>query len=205
MNPPPKKSLDASGGRREVIADSQLPIVDLIRVVNSTVMLLRPSMKQTILTAFAICLGLLYSSCMWPKETSFFSNFSMRQFVEQSKSSAGLICDGFGGGGGGIDSTAGGLSSGGTHFNSHKTDSFACRLESSNSFDETKLFSALKLAVERNLHDNGAQITDSGSSRSANFYFAYALKNVRGRVQVSGTRIGTNYYDVHADLDETGK
>ena len=109
----------------------------------------------------------------------------MRQFVEQSKSSAGLICDPIGGGGGGIDSNAGGLSSGGTHFNSHKSDSFAGRLESTSTFDETKLFSALKLAVERALHDNGAQITDSGSRGSANFYFAYALKNVRAR---SGVR-----------------
>ena len=189
---------------REVIADSQWPIVDLIRVVNSTVMLLRPSMKVTILTAFAICLGLLNSSCMWPRETSFFSNFSIRQLVEQSKSPAGLICDVIGGGGGGIGSRAGGLSSGGTHFNSHKSDSIACRLDPTNSFDETKLFSALKLAVDRALHDNRAQITDRGSTGSANFYFAYTLKNVRGRVQVSGTRIGTDYYDVHADLDETG-
>ena len=128
----------------------------------------------------------------------------MRQFVEQSKSSAGLICDPTGGGGGGSGSRVGGFGPGGTHFNSHKSDSFDCRLESTNSFDETKLFSALKLAVERALHDNGAQITDSGSTGSANFYFAYALKNVRGRVQVSGTRIGTDYYDVHANLDETG-
>jgi hypothetical protein len=109
-----------------------------------------------------------------------------------------------GGGGGGIDSRAGGLSRGGTHFDSHKSDSFACRLESTGTFDETKLFSSLKLAVERALHDNGAQVTDTGSTGSANFYFAYALKNVRGRVQVSGARIGTDYYDVHADLNETG-
>jgi len=162
-------------------------------------------MKHTILTALAICLGLLYSSCLWSRESSFFSNFSMRQFVEQSKSSAGLICDPAGGsGGGGMGSRVGGFGPGGTHFNSHKSDSFSCRPESTNSFDETKLFSALKLAVERALHDNGAQITDSGSTGSANFYFAYALKNVRGRVQVSGTRIGTDYYDVRANLDETG-
>jgi len=168
-------------------------------------MLLVPSRNQTILIASAICLGLLYSSCMWPRETSFFSNFSMRQFVEQSKSSAGLICDPMGGGGGGgSGSLVGSMGPGGTHFNSYKGDSFDCRLESTNSFDETKLFSALKLAVERALHDNGAQITDSGSPGSAKFYFAYALKNVRGRVQVSGTRIGPDYYDVHADLDETG-
>jgi hypothetical protein len=77
-------------------------------------------------------------------------------------------------------------------------------LDSNNSFDETKLLTALKLGVERALHDNGAQITDSGSTGFANFYFAYVLKNVRGRVQVSGTRIGPDYYDVHANLDETG-
>src|SRR2546430_1796858 len=103
-------------------------------------MVLVSSMKRTILTAVAICLWLLYSSCMWSRETSFFSNFSMRQFVEQSKSSAGLICDPIGGGGGGIDSTAGGLSSGGTQFNSHKSDSIACRFESTSTFDEMKLF-----------------------------------------------------------------
>jgi hypothetical protein len=141
---------------------------------------------------------------MWSKETSFFSNFSMRQMVERSKSSAAFACDPTGGGGGGIGSRAGGIGFGGTHFNSHKSDSVACRLKSNQPFDETTLFSALKIEVERVLHDNGAQITDSGSSGSANFYFAYALKNVRGRVQVSGTRIGTDYYDVHADLNETG-
>lgn len=160
-------------------------------------------MKHTILIAFAICLALLYSSCVWSRETSFFSNFSIRQFVEHSKSSAGLICDS-GGGGGGIGSHAGGISSGGTHFNAHKSDSFGCRLKSNESFDETKFFSTLKLDVERALNDNGAQITDSGSTGPTNFYFAYTLKNLRGRVQVSGTRTGTDYYNVRADLGESG-
>lgn len=169
-------------------------------------MLPAPSMKPTILSAFAICLGLLCSSCMWPRETAFFSKFSMRQFVEESKSSTGVICDvtGGGGGGSGIGSRSGGLGPGGTHFSSNKSDSVTCRLEPNNSFDETKLFSALKVAVERALHDNGAQITESGADGSGNFYFSYTLKNVRGRVQVSGTRIGPDYYDVRANLDETG-
>ena len=105
---------------------------------------------------------------------------------------------------GGVGSRAGGIGSGGTHFSSHKSDSFACHLKSKDSFDETKFFTALKLDVEHALRDDGAQITDSGSTGSANFYFAYALKNVRGHVQVSGTQVGTDYYDVHADLDETG-
>ena len=83
-----------------------------------------------------------------------------------------------------VDAIVCGVGSGGMHFNSHKSDSFACRLKSDEAFDETRFFSSLKLDVERALHDNGAQITDSGSSGAASFYFAYALKNVRGRVQV---------------------
>ena len=160
-------------------------------------------MKRTILVLVG-CLTLLAESCMWHPETSFFSNFSVRELVQHAKSSAGLTCDALGGGGGGIGSRAGGVGSGGTHFNSHKSDSCGCRLSSNKAFDETGLFSALKLDVERLLHDSGAQITGSGSSGPANFYFAYALKNVRGRVELSGTRIGTDYYDVRVDLDETG-
>ena len=168
-------------------------------------MLLLNSMKHTISIGLLLCFALLCASCRWSPETSFFSNFSTRELVERNKSSAGLTCDPMGGGGGGADgSRTGGIGPGGTHFNSHKGDSFACRLKSTDSFDETKLFSALRLDVEQALRDNGAQITDSGSTGAANFYLAYALKNVRGRVQVSGRRTGRDYYDVHADLDETG-
>src|SRR5438477_3742874 len=168
-------------------------------------MLLLHFTKHTISIGLLLCFALLCASCMWSPETSFFSNFSTRQLVERNKSSAGLTCDPTGGGGGGgVGSRAGGIGSGGTHFNSHKSDSFACHLKSNDSFDETKFFTALKLDVEHALRDYGTQITNSCSTGSANFYFAYALKNVRGHVQVSGTRVGTDYYDVHADLDETG-
>jgi hypothetical protein len=161
-------------------------------------------MKRRALIVLAVCFAVLNGSCMWSHETSFFSKFSIRQLVERNQSSAGLTCTAVGGGGGGIGSRAGGIGSGGTHFNSHKSDSFACRLKSNEAFDETRFFAALKLNVERALHDTGAQITETGSSGPATFYFAYALKRVRGRVQLSGTRIGADYYDVHADLDESG-
>jgi hypothetical protein len=173
------------------------------RLVNSTVMLLVRSMNHRISIALAVCFALLNASCMWSNETSFFSNFSIRQLVERSNSSAGLTCDPMVGGGGGVGSRAGGIGMGGTRFNSHKSESFACRLKSNEALDETRFFSALKIDVERALHDTGAQITETGSS-GASFYFVYALEKVRGRVQVSGTRIGTDYYDLHADLDESG-
>jgi len=62
----------------------------------------------------------------------------------------------------------------------------------------------LRSDVERSLRDNGAQITESGNIDPASFYFAYTLKNVQGRIQVSSRRIRADYYDLHAQLDETG-
>jgi hypothetical protein len=139
-------------------------------------------------------------------ETPFFSDFSVRELVESAKSSAGFTCDPIGGGGGGSDfNMIGGTGPGGTRFNYYKGDSFTCRLKSNEPFDEAALFSTLRVSVERALQNNGAQVTDSGSSRPADFYFAYVWKNVRGRVQVSGTRIGTDNYNVHADLQESNK
>jgi hypothetical protein len=164
-----------------------------------------PAMNKKIWIALVVCFALHYSACVGSKETSFFSNFSLRQLVEHSKSSAGLACDSNGGGGGGIKAGTGGIGFGGTRFNSHKSDSFACRLDSKPPEDfEMRLFAGLKLDVQQALRDNGAQITESGDPKPASFYFAYTVKNVRGRVQVSGTRVGADYYDVHADLEESG-
>ena len=167
-------------------------------------MLLLLSMKQPFLIASATCFALLCASCMWSRETSFFSNFSVRELIERDKTFVGLTCNPAGGGGGGIGGRVGGFGPGESHFNSHKSDNYGCRLNSNQAFDEAALFSGLKAAVERRLQDSGAQITDSGSSGPANFHFVYVLKNVRGRVQLSGTRIGSEYYDVRADLEETG-
>lgn len=159
-------------------------------------------MKRRILITLVGCSALIVDSCTSYSETSFFSNFSTRQLVQRAKSSAGLNCDALGGGG--IGSRVGGVGRGGAHFNSHKSDSCGCQLVKDAGFDEKRLFSDLKLELEQALQDNGAQITDTGSSGPANFHISYAVKNVHGRVQLSGTRIGTNYYNVSADLDETG-
>jgi hypothetical protein len=167
-------------------------------------MLLLSSMDRTVLIALLVCF-LACSCSIWSPETSFFSNFSVEQLVERNKSAGGLSCDAMSGGGGnGIGSRAGGLGSRGAHFNSHKSDNWACRLQANDAFDEGRLFSALKLDIERSLRDAGAQITQTGSTGPANFYFAYNVKNVRGRVELSGKRSGGGYYNVQADLEETG-
>src|SRR5262245_51341656 len=160
------------------------------------------SMNRSILIICLVCYALVGVSCTWSPETSFFSKFSVRQLIERSKSSTGFACDTTGGGGGGAGSRVGGVGAGGSHFDSHKSDSVECRLQPTKPFDEASLFSALKLDVERTLQDDGAKITESGSSGPANFFFNYVRKDVRGRVELSGTRVGNDYYDVHADLDE---
>jgi len=159
-------------------------------------------MKRTI--SIAVFLTVLYASCTSSsEETAFFSNFSIKTLVENAKSSARFACDAIGGGGGADFNQTGGIASGRRRFNSYKSDSFTCRLKSNESFDETGLSSMLKLGVERALHDNGAQITDRGSSGSSDFYFAYVLQDVRGRVHIAGQRTGSDQYIVHADLEET--
>jgi hypothetical protein len=77
-------------------------------------------------------------------------------------------------------------------------------LKSEENFDEQRLFAALKLDTERVLQANGAQISEVGSAKPVGFYFAYTASNVRGRIQISGSRIGNQYYDLHADLEEQG-
>jgi hypothetical protein len=141
---------------------------------------------------------------MKTRASSFYSDFSVGQLVQRSGSFARLACDPLGGGGGGNEFHVRRIGSGETQFNAHKDDNFACRLPPDESLDETELFLTLKLNVERALYGNGAQIIDSGSTGSANFYFAYTLKGVRGRVELSGKRGAGGYYNISANLSETG-
>ena len=159
-------------------------------------------MKPRILIVVALGSGLTFASCIAPRETSFYSNFSIRHLVRADRAGVGVLCDS-NGLGGGIDSRSGGISLGWTRFKSHKGDELKCRLKSNEDFDEAKVFTTLKLNVERALHDNNAQITDTVSSSVSNFYFDYTLQNVRGRVQVSGDRDGRDN-TLRADLDESG-
>jgi len=120
---------------------------------------------------------------------------------------SGIACDpaGGGGSGNGIGSRAGGFGLGGTSFQSHKSDSFACRLQSGTlpSADEERLIASLRKQVEESLRTYGANIKESGSRDSRSFYFSYAIKDIQGRVQVSGQRIGADFYNLQADLEES--
>jgi hypothetical protein len=72
---------------------------------------------------------------------------------------------------------------------------------------ESSFFSSFstRQLVERNKSSAGLTCDPiGGGGAGGGFYLAYAVKNVRGRVQISGRLIRPDYYDVHADLDETG-
>ena len=158
-----------------------------------------------VIIACALGCATFFASCSGPSETSFFSNFSVRGVVEHSKASTWLNCGANGGGGGGDRAGiwSGGFGFGRKSFNARKSDTCGCRLKSADDLDEPALFAALKFDVEQTLRDAGAQITESGSAGSSNTFVGYTIKNVRGRVELSGTRFGS-MYDVRADLNESG-
>jgi len=155
-----------------------------------------------------ICLAAVCSACIWSRGSTFFSSFSLEKLVKDNKANTGLACDVSGGGGGSsIGTSGGGFGFGGKQFHSSKSDSFSCRLKSdaAERFDQARIITALQLDVEKALSDSGAKIIDRGNPDPASFYFAYTLKNIEGRVQISGRRNGGGYYSLEASLSETGK
>ncbi|HAF16527.1 MAG TPA: hypothetical protein DHU55_14595 [Blastocatellia bacterium] len=141
-----------------------------------------------------------FTACLHWGQSSFFASFSLRQLVEKNKIHPGLDCGA--GGGAGIGGGSGFFGTKESH--SHKAEDFSCRLKADRveSFDEANLIAALKQDVERDLGKSGAKIVDSGSADSRSFFFLYILNKTQGRVEVSGKRIGEDYYTLKADLDE---
>jgi len=160
-----------------------------------------------ILIYFVVGIIATSSSCVMSGASPFFKDFSMHDLVTRNKSIKGFECDPAGGGGGsdGIGSWAGGFGGGGMHFQSHKSDSFACRLHSDDlpSADEEQLIASLRKQVEDSLRTYRANIKESGSRDTRSFYFSYAIEDIQGRIQVSGQRIGSNFYNLQANLEES--
>jgi hypothetical protein len=151
--------------------------------------------------------ALLCASCLGAQPTAFYSKFSVRELVERNQNATGFRCDGPAGGGGGgndVTTSSGGLGAHRPQFSANKSDSLSCSLKSEENLDEQRLFAALKVDTERVLRDSGAQVSESGSAKPVGFYLSYTAGNVHGRVQISGSRIGNQYYDVHAVLEEQG-
>ena len=165
-------------------------------------------MKSSVIV-FMIGIAATASACIMSQESSFFAKFSMRDMVTSSNSIKGFQCDpagggGTGGGGGGISSSSGGFS-GGIHFQSHKSDAFVCRLHSNTlpAAEEEQLIVSLRKHVEDSLRAYGANISESGSREPRSFYFSYAIKDIHGQIQVSGKRIGVDFYNLQAELEES--
>jgi len=163
--------------------------------------------RNRILILFVFGIIGAQGACNMSPESLFFAKFSMQDLVTANKSMAGIACDPAGGGGtgNGIGSRAGGFGGGGIHFQSHKSDSYACRLQSDSfaSADEDRLIASLKQPIENSLRTYGANIKESGSSEPHSFYVSYAINDIQGRIKVSGQRIGPGFYNLQANLEES--
>src|SRR5204863_2380769 len=157
-----------------------------------------------ILITVSIVLIIGSSACTSSPESLFYKGFSLRELVTGNKL-VGFDCDAAGnsggGGGGGIFSRSGGIGVR-IHFHSQKDDTLFCRLKAGEltSANEEMLIDSVRRQVENLLRTYGAHINEAGSSNARSFYFAYAIKDIQGRVQVSGTRVGGDYYSLQAEL-----
>jgi hypothetical protein len=166
------------------------------------------SVKKTLIV-LTFGLAVLCASCAGGQPTSFYSKFSVRELVERNQKATGFTCDKPTGGGddAGMVSGYGGYGGGGfgrVKFSANRGDSLACVVKPDQTVDEDLLLAELKRDTETVLKANGMKIVESGSARPASFYFTYTARNVSGRIQVSGTRIGNQYYNLHAELAENG-
>ena|SRR5215204_2123527 len=161
-------------------------------------------MRIALLVVALIVAALIVTECaiMQPKQSSFFSNFSLHGLVRKNKTRAGQICSSgaVGGGGGGAEFT------GAEGSQSRKSDSFGCRVKSDDGgrFDESELVESLREDVERDIQASGAKILGRGNL-SGGFYVEYGIGDIQGRIDISGKRIREDYYQLEADLGEESK
>jgi hypothetical protein len=160
-------------------------------------------MKKSILLVapFVLLLScVVYAALMNHTQSTFFSQFSLRELVEKNQSKFGLNCSGGGIGGGG-----GGGGRRGFHF--HKGETFSCRTQTveGEQFDETKFIASLKSEIEKRLSASEATIVDSGIPDASSFYFEYGIGNTLGHLEISGKLLRENYYSLKANLDEVTK
>ena len=160
-------------------------------------------MRSIMLKAAFVIALLLVAACtayMLSLQSPFFDKFSLRELVERNKSHLGLNCAA-GGGGGGIGSGTGSVGRRESHF--HKGESFSCKIDSTEQFDEGRFIAALKQTIETELNEmSKAKIIGSASTNATSFYFEYTRESTRGKVEVSGSKTLGNYYSLNAALDE---
>ena len=147
------------------------------------------------------------SSYMYSLQSSFFSNFSLRELVDRNESSAGLNCsdggNGPGTGGGGMSVGTGGVGKQGSNFS--KLESIACQISDAELFDEVKFIHALKVIVEQDLDAQKATIVSSKNPDATSFDLEYTLNEVTGTIKISAQKGPMSFYTLKADLREKSK
>src|SRR5882724_8131194 len=81
---------------------------------------------------------------------------------------------------------------------------FMINEEGENKFNESEFIEALTSQIKKEIEDNHANITGSGSPASNEFYVDYKDGNMKGRITVSGSAEG-RVYAVQANVDESNK
>ena len=136
---------------------------------------------------------------MQSNESAFFRSFSLDEFLAHNESHVGLDCSEGG------NATAFSIrDSNSAEFRSNKSEGCSCKIKGDAvaSFDEAVLISALAGALEKAIVASGARVIKSGKQKLSSFYFEYALDDRKGRVEISGKNLGSDHYELEANLEE---
>jgi hypothetical protein len=146
-----------------------------------------------------VSMGVICAAALNLTQNTFFSAFSLRSLVDRTSPRSGLDCSSGGIGGGG-----GGGSVGGKESRRHKGESLSCRIKSgaSEQFNEAEYITAIRQMVEKDITASGAKITGGEPTNANGFYYKYSFEKTLGRVELSGKRVGNDYYSLEASLDE---
>jgi hypothetical protein len=140
---------------------------------------------------------------MYWLQSSFFSNFSLRELVDRNQPTAGLKCSAERGeGGGGMSAGLGGVGKKESNFS--KVESLVCQISDAELFDEVKFIQTLKQSIEQELDSNDATIV-SKNSDATSFDLEYALNETTGTVKISAQKGPMSFYTLKADLQEKSK
>ena len=131
--------------------------------------------------------------------SKFFTEFSLKDLVENNTSPSGSLFASHSGGGGG--SVASGGNSERTTHNKSAHLFYQVKSEDVDKFDEKQFISSLRKDVEDRINQSGLIITKTDSPSSSNFHLEYEFEKMKGQIDISGaTKNG--YYELQAMILE---
>jgi len=159
---------------------------------------------SVLLLAAVIAFGGGCRALMHMQQSSFASRFMLDKSVKAT-AYKGIDSTGVGAGGT-LGGSTGGIGPGGrdVHTSFTSASGFTIREEGEDKFNEIEFLGELASQIRKEIAENHASITGSGTPASNEFYLEYSDGDIKGRITIVGSARG-KAYSVRANVDEGNK